>query len=132
MEIKIVIVVAVICTLISVSSAVPGTGSFRSNFTGIAAQQCPKIKDFGKFYAAVNPNAMQYTCGQILNIQCKNKPYCKNNSGMMATSNPIAVKVVDKCIPGVSTGENDLLLSQEAFQELAITDQYSIEIEINI
>ncbi|KAL8158419.1 hypothetical protein AgCh_002922 [Apium graveolens] len=119
MEIKIVLIVTLICSLISVSSGLKAT--YNSQFP--PSQKCPEMKDFGKFYAAISPKS-DYTCGNTIMIQCGGQPYCKD------PDNLVKVKIVDRCIPESCPGKDDMILSKAAFDELANTTEPVIDIEI--
>lgn len=168
MGIKNFIVAALICSLISVSSAqYNGIASYNTNFPGkyliypnsfifrneniffladwfhacqvfrwdynflfcligllrLDSYKCPLItKDkFGKFYGAINP-FIGSACERRLMIKCNNKPYCKSDKFL-------EVQIVDNCIPQFCPGKYDVVLSKAAFDELATTDQPTIEIQ---
>lgn len=83
------------------------------------------MKNTGNLIAAVNPQFFSmrgYTCGSGLRVMCTKKPYCKH-------SNFVDVKIVDECDPSVCHGENDLVLSKEAFDDVANTNQPTIEVQ---
>ena len=88
------------------------------------SKKCPHIKEFGKFVASVNPQFFSmrgYTCGSELRVFCEKQPYCKH-------SKFIDVKIVDECATMFCPGENDLILSKEAFHDIADTDDTVIEV----
>ncbi|KAK1362678.1 hypothetical protein POM88_047152 [Heracleum sosnowskyi] len=126
MKMKIVIVVALFCSLVSVSDsareALQTTTPAKAYPLGNASTtpdfppsfKCPDIKrdDYGQFYAAINPAVAAYTCGKKIYVQCNNKEYCAD------PHNLLQVQIVDKCIPMFCPGAHDLILSKEAFRAL--------------
>ncbi|KAK1362680.1 hypothetical protein POM88_047154 [Heracleum sosnowskyi] len=126
MEMKIVIVVALFCSLISVSDsardALPNNtpakayslGKASSNHSFPPSFKCLDIRreDYGAFYATINPTVAAYTCGKKIYVQCNYKEYCAD------PHNLLQVKIVDKCDPMFCPGAHDLVVSERAFNAL--------------
>lgn len=91
------------------------------------ASKCLGDKDVGKFAAAVNPQITSnrgISCGESIRVMCGdngNKAYCKH-------ADFIDVKIVGECSPQQCPGENDMLLSKEAFAHIAEVQEKKIDV----
>ncbi|CAA2985699.1 EG45-like domain containing protein [Olea europaea var. sylvestris] len=126
MAIERIIIVALIATsLISMTSAIPGTATF---YTTYFPSACYGNEDRGRMIAAANPSLYNNgaACGTRYRVTCTGP----TNQGVPqpCTGNDVTVTIVDLC-PGC--GADQLDLSQEAFSTIANTDAGRIRIEYN-
>ncbi|KAK1354579.1 hypothetical protein POM88_047840 [Heracleum sosnowskyi] len=125
MGIKVVIVAALLCSLVSICCATAGKAGHADTF--MPSKKCPDIKNPGKFTVAVNSQIISnrgYYCGDGMRVMCGvngNKPYCKH-------AKFVDVKLVAECTPEQCPGENDIILSKEAFSDIANISEQKIDV----